>query len=302
MKNPTAFVRFKKGSVFVYKIVTRKSLNPTVTQMEIEAPLVAKKAKPGQFIILRVDDEGERIPLTVAGTNPENGTVKIIFQIVGATTKKLDCKKEGEYITDFAGPLGVPTHTDGIKKVCIIGGGVGCAIAMPVAEEFHRLGAEVTSIIGFRNKDLLILEDEFNACSDRLTVMTDDGSYANKGNVTQPLKEYLEKGEKFDMIITIGPLIMMKFVVETAKPYNIPVTVSMNPIMIDGTGMCGGCRLSLNKDGKKVTKFACVDGPDFNGYEVDFDEAMSRGRMYAEYERHAYEKTCNLFKGADNNG
>ena len=232
-----------------------------------------------------------------AGTDPENGTVKIIFQIVGRTTEKLNHKNEGEFIQDFAGPLGVATHTEGIKKVCVVGGGVGCAIAMPVAQEFHRLGAEVTSIIGFRNKDLLILEDEFRACSDRLTVMTDDGSYARQGNVTVPLKEYLEAGERFDMIITIGPLIMMKFVVAAAKPFGVPVTVSMNPIMIDGTGMCGGCRLTLDQDGKKVTKFACVDGPDFNGYEVDFDEAMSRGRIYYEYERRAHEDVCNLFKG-----
>lgn len=281
----------------MYKIVRKKTLNPTVTQMEIEAPLVAAKAKPGQFIILRVDEEGERIPLTIAGADKEKGTVKIIFQIVGATTAKLNAKKQGESIQDFVGPLGVATHTDGIKKVCIVGGGVGCAIALPIAQEFHRLGAEVTSIIGFRNKDLLILEDDFRDCSDRLTVMTDDGSYARQGNVTVPLKEYLDAGEKFDMIITIGPLIMMKFVTLTAKPYGVPVTVSMNPIMIDGTGMCGGCRLTLNQDGKKVTKFACVDGPDFNGYEVDFDEAMSRGRMYADFERHAYEETCNLLKG-----
>lgn len=281
----------------MYKIVTKKCLNPTVTQMEIEAPLVAAKAQPGQFIILRVDEEGERIPLTVAGTDIERGTVKIIFQVVGRTTEKLNHKNEGEFIQDFAGPLGVATHTDGIKKVCIVGGGVGCAIAMPVAQEFHRLGADVTSIIGFRNKELLILENEFRACSDRLVVMTDDGSYARQGNVTVALKEYLEAGEKFDMIITIGPLIMMKFVVAAAKPFDIPVTASMNPIMIDGTGMCGGCRLTLTQNGKKVTKFACVDGPDFNGYEIDFDEAMSRGRMYAEYERHAYEDACNLFKG-----
>ncbi|MBR3920858.1 MAG: sulfide/dihydroorotate dehydrogenase-like FAD/NAD-binding protein [Oscillospiraceae bacterium] len=286
----------------MYRIATKKVLNKSVTQMEIEAPLVANKAKAGQFIILRVDEEGERIPLTVAGTDKENKTVKIIFQTVGATTLKLAEKNEGEYISDFAGPLGMPTHTEGIKNVCIIGGGVGCAIAMPVAEEFKRLGATVTSIIGFRNKDLVILEEEFRNISDKLTVMTDDGSYATKGNVTQPLKEYLENGEKFDMIIAIGPVIMMKFVVETAKPYGTPVTVSMNPIMIDGTGMCGGCRLTLNQDGKKVTKFACVDGPDFNGYEVDFDEAMSRGRMYSDFEHHAYEKTCNLFKGGRENG
>lgn len=282
----------------MYQIATKKNLNPTVTQMEIVAPFVAAKAKPGQFIILRVDEDGERIPLTVAGCDKEKGTVKIIFQIVGATTEKLNHKNAGEYIQDFVGPLGVPTHTDGIKKVCIIGGGVGCAIAMPIAEEFHAQGAEVTSIIGFRSKDLLILEDEFKAYSDKLFVMTDDGSYGCHGNVTVPLKEMLEAGEKFDLIITIGPLIMMKFVVLTAKPFGVPVTVSMNPIMIDGTGMCGGCRLTLNQDGKKVTKFACVDGPDFNGYEVDFDEAMSRGRMYMDFERKAHEETCNLFKNA----
>ncbi len=282
----------------MYRIVRKKSLNPTVTQMEIEAPLVAKKAKPGQFIILRVDGDGERIPLTVAGCNTDDGTVKIIFQIVGGTTERLNHKNEGEFIEDFVGPLGCATETEGIKNVCIIGGGVGCAIAMPVAEEFHRLGAKVTSIIGFRSKDLVILEDEFEACSDEMILMTDDGSYGRHGNVTVPLKEKLEAGEKFDMIITIGPLIMMKFVVATAKPFGTPVTVSMNPIMIDGTGMCGGCRLTLNQDGKKVTKFACVDGPDFNGYEIDFDEAMSRGRMYADFERHARDEACNLFKKA----
>ena len=280
----------------MYRIVEKKILNPTVVQLQIEAPLVANKAKPGQFIILRVDESGERIPLTVAGTNKEAGTVKIIFQIVGGTTEKLSHKEEGDYIQDFVGPLGVATHLDGLKKVCIVGGGVGCAIAMPIAEALHAKGVDVTSIIGFRNKDLLILEDEFRACSNTLRVMTDDGSYGEHGNVTVPLKEMLEAGEKFDMIITIGPLIMMKFVTLTAKPFGTPVTVSMNPIMIDGTGMCGGCRLTLNFDGKKVTKFACVDGPDFNGYEVDFDEAMSRGRMYFDFERHAHEETCNLFK------
>ena len=282
----------------MYKIVRKKALNPTVTQMEIEAPLVARKAKPGQFIILRVDEAGERIPLTVAGTNPEEGTVKIIFQIVGATTELLNHKVEGESIQDFVGPLGVDTRTEGIQKVCIVGGGVGCAIAMPVAQAFHRLGAEITSIIGFRSKDLLILEDEFRACSDRLIVMTDDGSYARHGNVTVPLKELLEAGETFDTIITIGPLIMMKFVTLTAKPFGVPVTASMNPIMIDGTGMCGVCRLTLNQGGKRVTKFACVDGPDFNAYEIDFDEAMSRGRMYIDYECRAHEEVCNLFKDA----
>lgn len=280
----------------MYKILSKKILNPTVTQMEIEAPLVANKAKPGQFIILRVDENGERVPFTIAGVNKENGAVKIIFQIVGGTTKLLNSKHEGDYISDFVGPLGKPTETKGINRVCVIGGGVGCAIAMPVAQEFHRLGAKVTSIIGFRTSDLVILEEEFKACSDNGFIMTDDGTYGNHGNVTIPLKDLLDSGERFDMIIAIGPLVMMKFVVNTAKPYGVPVTVSMNPIMIDGTGMCGGCRLTLNQNGKRVTKFACVDGPDFNGYEIDFDEAISRGKMYSGFERHAYEKACNLFK------
>ena len=284
----------------MYRIVDKKVLNPTVIQLWIEAPLVANKAKPGQFIILRTDAEGERIPLTVAGVDKVRGAVKIIFQVVGATTVKLSHKEAGEYIEDFVGPLGVATHLEGLKRVCIVGGGVGCAIAMPIAEALHEMGAEVTSIIGFRNRDLVILEDEFRACSDTLRLMTDDGSYGEGGMVTAPLKEMLEAGESFDMIITIGPLIMMKFVVATAKPFGTPVTVSMNPIMIDGTGMCGGCRLTLNVGGERVTKFACVDGPDFNGYEVDFDEAMSRGRMYADFERHAYGEACNLFKKEGN--
>ncbi len=282
----------------MYKIIRKKVLNPTVTQMEIEAPLVAKKAKPGQFIILRVNEEGERIPLTVAGVDANEGTVKIIFQIVGGTTTLLNAKNEGDSIQDFVGPLGVATNLEGKKKVCIVGGGVGCAIALPIAQAFHELGVNVTSIIGFRNQDLVILEDEFKECSDNFTLMTDDGSYGREGNVTIPLKEMLENGETFDEVITIGPLIMMKFVVLTTKPFNIPCTVSMNPIMIDGTGMCGGCRLTLNRDGEKITKFACVDGPDFNGYEIDFDEAMSRGRMYADFEKHAYDKACNLLKNA----
>jgi len=280
----------------MYKIVKKKALNPTVTLMEIEAPFVARKAEPGQFIILRVDSEGERIPLTVAGYDREAGTVRIIFQIVGATTAKLNEKNEGEYISDFAGPLGVPTHTDGIGKVLIVGGGVGCAIALPVAEKFAELGAEVTSVIGFRSRDLLILEDEFRAASSELHVMTDDGSYGREGNVCVPINEMLARGERFDKVITIGPLIMMKFVVEAVKPYGIPCDVSMNPIMIDGTGMCGGCRLTLNVDGKRVTKFACVDGPDFNGYEVDFDEAMSRGTAYRDFERHKHDEHCNLMR------
>ncbi len=275
----------------MYKIIKKRELNPTVTMMDIYAPLVARKAQAGQFIILRVDGDGERIPLTVAGYDREEGTVKIIFQIVGGTTMRLNEKSEGEYIQDFVGPLGCATETDGIKKVCIVGGGVGCAIALPVAQKFHKLGAEVHSIIGFRNKDLMILEDEFKNCSDKFTVMTDDGSYGRKGVVTAPLKEAIEKGENYDLVITIGPLIMMKFVVATTKPYKIPTTVSMNPIMIDGTGMCGGCRLTVG--GK--TKFACVDGPDFDGFEVDFDEAMARSNMYCEFEQRDREH-CNLFK------
>lgn len=277
----------------MYKIVKKKNLNPTVTMMEIDAPLVARKAEAGQFIILRVDEDGERIPLTVAGYDRDAGTVKIIFQIVGGTTERLNHKNEGDFIADFVGPLGVATHTDGLKKVCIVGGGVGCAIALPIAQKLHALGCEVHSIIGFRNKDLLILEDEFRACSDSLTIMTDDGSYGEKGLVTEPLKASLENGEKYDEVITIGPLIMMKFVVATTKPFNQKTTVSMNPIMIDGTGMCGGCRLTVG--GK--TKFACVDGPDFDGFEVDFDEAMARSTMYKDFERHEYEDACNLFKG-----
>lgn len=278
----------------MYRIAEKKPLNPTVVQILVEAPLVAAKARPGQFIILRVDEDGERIPLTVAGVDRVRGLVKVIYQIVGSTTEKLARKEAGEYLQDFVGPLGTPTHLEGLKRVCIVGGGVGCAIAMPIAERLHEMGAEVTSIIGFRSRDLLILEDEFKACSHRLTVMTDDGSYGREGNVTVPLREMLEAGEKFDMIITIGPLVMMKFVVATARPFGTPVTVSMNPIMIDGTGMCGGCRLTLTRDGERITKFACVDGPDFNGYEVDFDEAMSRSRMYFSHERHAHEVTCNL--------
>ena len=284
----------------MYRILSRKELNPTVTQMEIEAPLVAAKAKAGQFIILRVDENGERIPLTIAGTDKKTGAVKIIFQIVGATTEKLNHRKEGESIRDFVGPLGKPTDIEGKKNVCIVGGGVGCAIALPVAQALKAQGSNVTGIIGFRNRDLLILEDEFRAASDELIVMTDDGSYARHGNVTVPLKEMLEAGRRFDEIITIGPLIMMKFVTLTAQPFGVPVTVSMNPIMIDGTGMCGCCRLTLNQGDRRITRFACVDGPDFNGYEVDFDEAMSRSRMYFPFERKAHEETCNLLRKAGN--
>ena len=276
----------------MFKIVNKRSLNPTVTLMDIEAPLVAKKAEAGQFIILRTDGDGERIPLTVAGFDREKGTVRIIFQIVGATTEKLNHKNTGDYLADFAGPLGKPTETEGLRKVCVVGGGVGCAIALPIAEKLHSEGCEVHTVVGFRNKDLVILEDEFSACSDKLTIMTDDGSYGTKGVVTAPLKEAIESGENYDEVIAIGPLIMMKFVVATTKPAGVKTVVSMNPIMIDGTGMCGGCRLTVG--GK--TKFACVDGPDFDGFLVDFDEAMKRGAMYRDFERHAYEETCNLFK------
>ncbi len=282
----------------MYRITAKKSLNPTVTMMNIEAPLVAKKAQPGQFIILRTDADGERIPLTIAGYDRAAGTVKIIFQIVGATTEKLNHKNVGDSLSDFVGPLGMPTELEGLKNVLIVGGGVGCAIALPIAAALHEAGCHVTSVIGFRSKDLLILEDEFKAASERLVVMTDHGSYGREGNVCIPLNEMFAAGERFDKVITIGPLIMMKFVVEATRPTGIPCVVSMNPIMIDGTGMCGGCRLTLHRDGQRITKFACVDGPDFNGYEVDFDEAMERGTMFRDFERHAHEEACNLFKNA----
>ncbi len=280
----------------MYKIVNKKVLNPTVTMMDIEAPFVAKKAEAGQFIILRAAEDGERIPLTIAGYDRDAGTVKIIFQVVGATTHKLNLLDAGDYIPDFAGPLGVATETDGLSDVCIVGGGVGCAIALPIAKKLHDMGCRVTSVIGFRSRDLVILEDEFKSVSDSLTVMTDDGSYGREGNVCIPLEEMFAEGRKFDKIITIGPLVMMKFVTLASKKTGIPCTVSMNPIMIDGTGMCGGCRLTLVRNGERITKFACVDGPDFDGYEIDFDEAMSRSSMYRDFERHSYEKACNLMK------
>ena len=276
----------------MYKIVRKKALNPTVTLMDIEAPAVAKKAEPGQFIILRTDENGERIPLTVADFDREKGTVTIIFQIVDATPEKLNHMNEGECLHDFAGPLGRATHTEGLKKVAVVGGGVGCAIAYPVAKKLHQVGCEVHSIVGFRNKDLVILEDEFKACSDKLCMMTDDGSYGTKGLVTNALKELIDSGEQYDEVIAIGPLIMMKFVAATTKEYGIKTVVSMNPIMIDGTGMCGGCRLSVGGE----TKFACVDGPEFDGHLVDFDEAMRRSTMYKPFEKRKYEETCNLFK------
>ena len=276
----------------MYKITRKKVLNPTVTLMDIEAPLVAKKAEPGQFIILRVDEEGERIPLTIADYDRVAGTVTIIFQIVGATTEKLNHKNEGEYISDFVGPLGKKTETEGLKKVAVVGGGVGCAIAFPVAKKLHELGCEVHSVVGFRNKDLVILEDEFKAVSDEMRMMTDDGSHGEKGLVTDALKALIEAGNQYDEVIVIGPVIMMKFVCLLTKEYGIKTVVSMNPVMIDGTGMCGGCRLTVGGE----VKFACVDGPEFDGHLVDFDEAIERASFYKDFERHAYEKSCNLFK------
>ena len=276
----------------MYEIVNKVCLNPTVTRMDILAPLVAKKAEPGQFIILRVDNEGERIPLTVADYDREKGTVTIIFQIVGATTKALNRKEKGDFIADFVGPLGKKTHTDGLKKVAVVGGGVGCAIAYPVAKKLHEEGCEVHSIIGFRNKDLVILEDEFDKASSLLKVMTDDGSYGEKGLVTDALESLIKAGNQYDEVIVIGPLIMMKFVSLLTKKYDIKTVASMNPIMIDGTGMCGGCRVTV---GGKM-KFACVDGPEFDAHEIDFDDAMERASMYKDFEKHAYEKECNLFK------
>lgn len=276
----------------MYKIIRKKELNPTVTLMDIEAPLIAKKAEPGQFIILRVDEDGERIPLTIADFDREKGIITIIFQIVGATTAKLNHKNEGEYICDFVGPLGRATETEGKKKVAVVGGGVGCAIALPVAKKFFEQGTEVHAIVGFRTKDLVILEDEFRAASNKFILMSDDGSCGEKGLVTDALKKLIESGEQYDEVITIGPLIMMKFVCKLTKEYNIKTVASMNPIMIDGTGMCGGCRLTVG--GK--TKFACVDGPEFDGHEIDFDEAMARGAMYKPFERKAHEEACNLFK------
>ena len=276
----------------MFKIVQKQALNPTVTRMVIEAPMVARKAKAGQFIILRVNEDGERIPLTIAGFDREKGTVDIIFQIVGGTTMELNAKNEGEYLQDFVGPLGRATHVEGLKKVAVVGGGVGCAIALPVARALHEAGAEVHSFIGFRTKDLVILEDEFNACSDKVFMMTDDGSYGTKGVVTVPLEQAIQAGEEYDEVIAIGPVIMMKFVCLTTKKYNVKTIVSMNPVMVDGTGMCGGCRLTVGGE----TKFACVDGPEFDGHLVDFDEAMSRGAMYGEFEAHKREETCNLLK------
>lgn len=276
------------------KIIRKERLNPSVTLMEVSAPLVAKKAEPGQFIILRVDEKGERIPLTVADYDREKGTITIIFQIVGATTEKLNHLEEGDFIHDFVGPLGRATHTEGLKKVAVVGGGVGCAIAYPVAKKLYEQGTEVHAIVGFRSQDLVILEDEFAAHSTRLVRMSDDGSWGEKGLVTDALKKLIESGEQYDEVITIGPIIMMKFVCLLTKQYGIKTVASMNPIMVDGTGMCGGCRLTVGG----VTKFACVDGPEFDGHEIDFDEAMARGTTYRDFERRAREETCNLFREA----
>ena len=276
----------------MYRIVRKEALKPTVILYEIEAPMVAKKAEPGQFIILRVDENGERIPITIHDYDREKGTVTIIVLTDGATTEKLSHKQQGEFIQDFVGPLGRPTETEGKKKVCVVGGGVGCAIAYPVLKKFHDCGAEVHAVVGFKNKDVVILEDKFKSASDVMKLVTDDGSYGEKGLVTDALKQLIEEGNQYDEIFAIGPAIMMKFVSKTTEPYGIPTTVSMSPIMVDGTGMCGGCRLTVGGE----TKFACVDGPDFDGHKVDWDESLKRGKMYFDWERHKHEEVCNLFK------
>jgi len=274
----------------MFEIVKKERLNPTVTKMVIRAPFVARKAEPGQFIIFRAQEDSERVPLTIADYDRENGTVTIIYQIVGGSTMELDAMQEGECLHDFVGPLGVATHTEGLKKVCVVGGGVGCAIAYPVTKKLHDLGCEVHAVVGFRNQDLVILEKEFEAASDRVVKMSDDGSWGEKGLVTAALEKLITEGNQYDEVIAIGPLVMMKFVCAVTKKYGVKTVVSMNPIMIDGTGMCGGCRLTVGGE----TKFACVDGPDFDGHLVDFDEAMKRGSMYREFERHAHDEHCNL--------
>lgn len=275
----------------MYRIVTKRALHDTVTLMEVEAPYIAKKAKPGQFIILRVDENGERIPLTVAGTDPARGTVTIIYQKVGYTTRRMDCLNEGDSFIDFVGPLGTASHLEGMKKVAVVGGGLGVAIAYPQAKALHDMGAEVDVIVGFRNTDLMILIDELKAASTNLYVMTDDGSNGHKGFVTTALEEQLNAGKEYDHVIAIGPLVMMRAVVNLTKPRNIPTVISMNPIMVDGTGMCGSCRVTVGGE----TKFACVDGPDFDGFDVDWDEAIARGRMYRKEEAESMErKACNL--------
>ena len=276
----------------MYRILKKEALNPTVTRMVVEAPLVARRAQPGQFIILRVDEKGERIPLTIAGYDREKGTVTIIFQLVGASTMALGRLEEGDFIQDFAGPLGTPSHTQGLGKVAVVGGGVGCAIALPIAQKLHQEGAEVHAIVGFRSKELVILEEEFRAASQKYILMTDDGSAGEKGLVATALEALIQGGEGYQQVIAIGPLVMMKFVSALTKKYSIPTVVSMNPLMVDGTGMCGGCRLTV---GGKV-KFACVDGPDFDGHQVDFDEAIARSSAYRSQEGRAREEHCNLFQ------
>ena len=270
----------------MFKIVRKKELNASVTMMDIEAPFIAKKAKAGQFIIFRIDEQGERVPLTIAGYDREKGTVTIIFQKVGFATQALGTLNEGDYIRDFVGPLGKPTHTEGVKKVCVVGGGVGCAIALPSAAAFKEAGAEVDVIVGFRNKDIVILEDEFKAVSDNMYLMTDDGSYGEQGFVTVKLQQLLESGKDYDAVLAIGPIPMMKFVCKTTEPFGVKTMVSLNPIMVDGTGMCGGCRVTVGGE----VKFACVDGPEFDGHKVDFAELMSRNSTYRGRETEVTEK------------
>ena len=274
------------------RVRKKEGLNETVSKMVLEAPMIAKKAQPGQLVIVRAKEESERIPLTIADYDRKEGTVTIIYQIVGAGTMELDTVKEGEYVQDLVGPLGKASETEGLHKVVVVGGGVGCAIAYPLAKKLHGQGAEVHSVVGFRSRDLVILEEEFAGVSDKLCMMTDDGSYGQKGLVTQALEELILAGNEYDEVIAIGPLPMMKFVCLLTKKYGIKTVVSMNPIMIDGTGMCGGCRLTVGGQ----TKFACVDGPDFDGHEVDFDEAAHRGAMYREFEAHAREEACRLYQ------
>lgn len=281
----------------MYKILKKESLNKNVTRMKVYAPYVAKKALEGQFIILRVDKDGERIPLTIADYDRDNGTIDIIFQVIGATTVKLNKLNEGEYINDFVGPLGNPTDIDNIKRAVVVGGGVGCAIAYPIAKKLHKQGVYVDSIIGFKTKELVILEDEFEKISNKVHKVSDDGSFGEKGFTTNALQKLIEEENDIDLVIAIGPIIMMKLISEITREKSIKTIVSMNPIMIDGTGMCGGCRLKV---GDKM-KFACIDGPDFDGHLVDFDDAMNRNKMYNEFEKKAFSDECNLIKKINKN-
>ena len=276
----------------LYTIITKTPLSCNACRMEILSPLVAKKALPGQFIILRAREHSERIPLTVHDVNTQLGTVSVVYQVVGAGTRELDSLEAGDSLHDFVGPLGMPTETEGLQKVCVVGGGVGCAIAYPITRRLHEQGCRVHAIIGFRSRELVFLEEEFSRASDLLKVMTDDGSYGEKGLVTDALRALIEAGHRYDRVIAIGPLVMMKFVSLLTKEYGIKTVVSMNPVMVDGTGMCGGCRLTVGGQ----TKFACVDGPDFDGHRVDFDEAISRNRIYEDFEKREHEKSCRLFR------